>query len=59
LPFESKHKTAEALAIEKFAGRRHYCLIQEMTHWYGNAVRTGIVLDYNTIETLDKKKLDN
>ena len=33
--------------------------IQDATHWHGNAVpRTGIVLDYNTIETLLENKLD-
>lgn len=58
--FESKHKTAEALfAYRKFAELGITAWIQEITHWHGNAVpRTGIVLDYNTIETLLDKKLD-
>ena len=58
--FESKHKTAEALfAYRKFAEKGINAWIQEITHWHGNAVpRTGIVLDYNTIETLLDKKLD-
>jgi hypothetical protein len=58
--FESKHKTAEALfAYRKFAELSITAWIQEVTHWHGNAVpRTGIVLDYNTIETLLENKLD-
>jgi hypothetical protein len=58
--FESKHKTPEALfAYRKFAELGITAWIQEVTHWHGNAVpRTGIVLDYNTIETLLDKKLD-
>jgi hypothetical protein len=58
--FESKYKTAEALfAYRKFAEKGINAWIQEVTHWHGNAVpRTGIVLDYSTIETLLDKKLD-
>ena len=58
--FESKHKTEEALfAYRKFASKGITSWIQEATHWHGNAVpRTGIVLDYKTIETLLEKKLD-
>ena len=58
--FESKYKTAEALfAYRKFAEKGINAWIQEVTHWHGNAVpRSGIVLDYNTIETLLDKKLD-
>jgi len=58
--FESKYKTAEALfAYRKFAERGINAWIQEVTHWHGNAVpRTGIVLDYSTIETLLENKLD-
>ena len=58
--FESKHKTEEALfAYRKFAVKGMNAWIQEATHWHGNAVpRTGIVLDYNTIETLLENKLD-
>ena len=57
---ESKHKTEEALfAYRKFAVKGMNAWIQEATHWHGNAVpRTGIVLDYNTIETLLEHKLD-
>ena len=58
--FESKHKTEEALfAYRKFAIKGMNVWIQDATHWHGNAVpRTGIVLDYNTIETLLENKLD-
>ena len=58
--FESKHKTEEALfAYRKFAVKGINAWIQDATHWHGNAVpRTGIVLDYNTIETLIENKLD-
>jgi hypothetical protein len=58
--FESKHKTEEALfAYRKFAVKGMNAWIQDATHWHGNAVpRTGIVLDYNTIETLLENKLD-
>lgn len=58
--FESKHKTEEALfAYRKFAIKGMNAWIQDATHWHGNAVpRTGIVLDYNTIETLLENKLD-
>ena len=58
--FESKHKTAEALfTYRKFAEKGINAWIQEVTHWHGNAVpRTGIVLDYDTIETLIENKLD-
>ena len=57
---ESKHKTEEALfAYRKFAVKGMNAWIQEATHWHGNAVpRNGIVLDYNTIETLLENKLD-
>ena len=58
--FYSKHKTPEALfAFQKFARLGITGWIQEATHWHGNAVpRNGIVLDYNTIETLLENKLD-
>ena len=58
--FESKYKTEQALfAYRKFAAKGMNAWIQEATHWHGNAVpRTGIVLDYNTIETLVENKLD-
>ena len=58
--FYSKHKTPEALfALQKFARLGITGWIQEATHWHGNAVpRNGIVLDYNTIETLLENKLD-
>ena len=58
--FESKHKTEQAFfAYRKFAETGITAWIQDATHWHGNAVpRTGIVLDYNTIETLLENKLD-
>ena len=58
--FYSKYKTPEALfAFQKFARLGITGWIQEATHWHGNAVpRNGIVLDYNTIETLLENKLD-
>ena len=58
--FESKHKTEQALvAYRKFAELGINTWIQGITHWHGNAVpRTGIVLDYNTLETLVENKLD-
>ena len=58
--FDSKSKTEEALfAYRKFALKGISAWIQDVTHWHGNAVpRTGIVLDYNTIETLLENKLD-
>ena len=46
-------------ALEKFAELGITGWIQEATHWHGNPVpRNGIVLDYNTIETLLENKLD-
>ena len=58
--FESKHKTEQALvAYRKFAELGINTWIQGITHWHGNAVpRTGIVIDYNTLETLVENKLD-
>ena len=58
--FYSKYKTPEALfAFQKFARLGITGWIQEATHWHGNAVpKNGIVLDYNTIETLLENKLD-
>ena len=58
--FHSRYKTPEALfAFQKFARLGITGWIQEATHWHGNAVpRNGIVLDYNTIETLIENKLD-
>jgi len=58
--FHSKYKTPEALfAFQKFARSGITGWIQEATHWHGNAVpKNGIVLDYNTIETLLENKLD-
>ena len=58
--FESKYKTTEALfTYRKFAEKGINAWIQEATHWHGNAVpRTGIVLDYDTLETLVENKLD-
>ena len=58
--FHSRHKTPEAMfALEKFAELGITGWIQEATHWHGNPVpRNGIVLDYNTIETLLENKLD-
>lgn len=57
---ESKYKTQEALfALDKFSTAGINAWIQEITHWHGNAVpKTGIVTDFNTIETLMDKRLD-
>ena len=57
---DSKHKTQEALfVLDKFSTAGITGWIQEITHWHGNAVpRTGIVTDFNTIETLMDKRLD-
>ena len=58
--FHSRHKTPEAMfALEKFAGLGITGWIQEATHWHGNPVpKNGIVLDYNTLDTLIESKLD-
>lgn len=57
---ESKNKTQEALfALDKFSTAGITGWIQEITHWHGNAVpKTGIVTDFNTIDTLMDKRLD-
>jgi hypothetical protein len=57
---ESKYKTQEALfTLDKFSTAGINAWIQEITHWHGNAVpKTGIVTDFNTIETLMDKRLD-
>lgn len=56
----SRHKTPEAMfALEKFASLGITAWIQEVTHWHGNAVpKNGIVLDYETLDTLIENKLD-
>ena len=58
--FDARSKTDEAIfAYRKFAVKGINAWIQEATHWHGNAVpRTGIVLDYNTIDVLLEHKLD-
>ena len=57
---ESKYKTPEALfALEKFSTEGINAWIQEITLWHGNAVpKTGIVVDFKTIDLLLDKKLD-
>jgi AraC-like DNA-binding protein len=58
--FHSRYKTPEAMfALEKFAALGITAWIQEVTHWHGNAVpKNGIVLDYDTLDTLIENKLD-
>ena len=58
--FHSRHKTPEAMfALEKFASLGITAWIQEATHWHGNPVpKNGIVLDYDTLDTLIENKLD-
>ena len=58
--FHSRHKTPEAMfALEKFAALGITGWIQEVTHWHGNPVpRNGIVVDYDTLDTLIESKLD-
>ena len=58
--FESKNKTEEALfAFQKFAARGLNTWIQGITHWHGNtAPKTGIAVDFSTIDTLMDKRLD-
>jgi hypothetical protein len=58
--FHSRHKTPEAMfALEKFASLGITGWIQEATHWHGNPVpRNGIVVDYDTLDTLIESKLD-
>jgi hypothetical protein len=57
---ESKYKTQEALfTLDKFSTAGITAWIQEITHWHGNpAPKTGIAIDYNTIDTLMDKRLD-
>ena len=46
-------------ALEKFAALGITAWIQEATHWHGNPVpRNGIVVDYDTLDTLIESKLD-
>jgi len=58
--FDSRHKTKEALfAYQTFAELGINTWIQQVTEWHGNAIpKTGIVTDFNTIETLMDKRLD-
>ena len=58
--FDSKHTTATALVTyQNFATLGINSWIQQVTDWHGNAVpKTGIVTDFNTIETLMDKRLD-
>lgn len=58
--FGSRHRTDEALfALQKFSILGVTAWIQGITHWHGNAVpKTGIVTDFNTIDTLMDKRLD-
>jgi hypothetical protein len=57
---ESKYKTQEALfTLDKFSTAGITAWIQEITHWHGNpAPKTGIAIDYQTIDTLMDKRLD-
>jgi hypothetical protein len=57
---ESKYKTPEALfALEKFSTEGINAWIQDITHWHGNpAPKTGIAIDYQTIDLLMDKRLD-
>ena len=58
--FDSRHKTETALfAYQSFAELGINTWIQQVTEWHGNAVpKTGIVTDFNTIDTLMDKRLD-
>jgi len=58
--FESKYKTEEAVfAYRKFATKGITAWIQEITHWHGNPQpKNGIVIDFNTIDTLLTSNLD-
>jgi hypothetical protein len=58
--FHARPKTPEAMfALEKFAALGITGWIQETTHWHGNPVpRNGIVVDYDTLDTLIESKLD-
>ena len=57
---ESKHKTQEALfTLDKFSTMGINAWIQGITQWHGNpAPKTGIAIDYDTIDTLMDKRLD-
>jgi hypothetical protein len=57
---ESKYKTQEALfTLDKFSTAGITAWIQEITHWHGNpAPKTGIAIDYQTIDLLMDKRLD-
>jgi hypothetical protein len=57
---ESKYKTQEALfTLDKFSTAGITAWIQEITHWHGNpAPKTGIAIDYQTIDILMDKRLD-
>jgi hypothetical protein len=56
----SRHKTKEAIfAYQKFAKLGITTWIQQITEWHGNlAPKTGIAIDYNTIDLLMDKRLD-
>jgi hypothetical protein len=58
--FDSRRKTEEALfAYRKFAELGINAWIQEITHWSGNPIpKSGIVVDFKTIDQLMDKKLD-
>ena len=58
--FDSKHTTAMALvAYQNFATLGITSWIQQVTDWHGNvAPKTGVAIDFNTIDTLMDKRLD-
>jgi hypothetical protein len=58
--FESKYRTEEATySYRKFGEIGINAWIQEITHWSGNPIpKSGIVVDFKTIDQLMDKKLD-
>ena len=58
--FDARHKTETALvSYQNFATLGITSWIQQVTDWHGNvAPKTGVAIDFNTIETLMDKRLD-
>jgi hypothetical protein len=58
--FESKYRSeTAAFALRKFSSIGINAWIQEITHWSGNPIpKSGIVVDFKTIDQLMDKKLD-
>ena len=58
--FDARHKTEIALvSYQNFATLGITSWIQQVTDWHGNvAPKTGVAIDFNTIETLMDKRLD-